>query len=172
MSNPYVGEIRMFAGNFAPNGWALCQGQSLQISQYDALFNLIGTTYGGDGISTFNLPDLRSRIPIHMGTQAGISYTLGEAGGTESVALTVNQIPAHTHTPMASAAGGTSNSPAGNVWADWTGSQYSDQGVVGPSQMNPAALAPAGAGMPHANMLPYLAVNFIISLSGIFPSPA
>src|SRR5271165_5323133 len=116
MSSPFVGEIRMFAGNFAPAGWAFCDGQLLSISQNETLFNLIGTTYGGDGQSTFALPNLQGRIPIHQGN----GFVLAQSGGTETVTLNLNQIPAHTHPPQAGAAGGTSNSPAGNYWANWT----------------------------------------------------
>ena len=153
----------MFAGNFAPQGWALCQGQLLAISQNDVLFTLIGTTYGGDGQTTFALPDLRSRVPMHQGS----GFVIGQTGGVESVTLTINQIPLHSHPPQATS-GGASNSPVGNVWANWTGSQFSDQG--GPAQMNAAAMGAAGGAQAHDNVIPYLAVNFIISLFGIYPS--
>src|SRR5438874_6243208 len=114
MSQPYVGEIRIFAGNFAPVNWAFCNGQLLAISENDALFNLIGTTYGGDGQSTFGLPNLQSRVPVHVGT----GFTLAESGGAETVTLTVSQIPAHSHVPQANSGAGTQTSPFGNVWAD------------------------------------------------------
>lgn len=164
MSQPYVGEIRMFAGNFAPTGWALCDGTLLAISQNSVLFNLIGTTYGGDGQSTFALPDLRSRVPLHQGA----SFVLGQNGGAESVTLTVSQIPAHVHVPAANPSAGTTHTAAGNLWANWTGSQFSDQPPNAP--MDPGALSPAGGSQPHDNMSPFLTINFIISLFGVFPS--
>jgi microcystin-dependent protein len=168
MGQPYVGEIRLFAGNFAPQNWMFCDGSVLPISQYDVLFNLIGTTYGGDGQSTFALPDLRGRIPIHQGP----GFTIGQISGTESVTLTVNQIPAHSHAPLSASTGGTSDSPTRNVWANWTGSQYSDQGInqgiIGP--MNSGVLTAIGGSQPHDNVMPFVAISFIISLFGIFPS--
>jgi microcystin-dependent protein len=168
MSNPYVGEIRMFAGNFAPQGWAFCDGSLLAISQNDVLFNLIGTTYGGDGQTTFALPDLRSRVPVHMGQGAGLSArTIGQSGGAEAVTLTTNQLPQHTHA-AASSASSNSASPQGTVWGGWSSTQYSDQGAN--AAMNPAALTNAGGSQPHDNMLPFQAVNFIIALFGIYPS--
>lgn len=164
MSTPYIGEIRMFGGNFAPVGWALCNGQLLAISQNDALFNLIGTTYGGDGQTTFALPNLQSRVPIHQGN----AHVIGEAGGAESVTLTAAQLPAHTHAPQASSNPGTSNSPSANVWAAWSDAQYS---TTAPAvAMAAPALAPAGGNQPHDNMPPFLGVNFIISLFGVFPT--
>jgi microcystin-dependent protein len=154
----------MFAGNFAPAGWALCQGQLMPISENETLFQLIGTTYGGDGQSTFALPDLRSRVPVHQSS----TYFLGQTGGSENCVLTVNQIPAHSHSPQGATGGGSSNSPGGNVWANWTGSQFSDQPING--TMNAGVMAAAGGNQPHDNMLPYLTVNFIISLFGIYPT--
>jgi microcystin-dependent protein len=167
MGQPFVGEIRMFAGNFAPLGWELCQGQILSIAENDVLFNLIGTTYGGDGQETFALPDLRGRLPLHQGTTQGNTFFIGENGGGESVTLTTNQIPAHSHAPRANTAG-SANDPTGNVWAGWTGSHYSDQAPN--AAMLPTALASAGGSQPHENRPPFLAINFIISLFGIFPS--
>ncbi len=165
MAQPYVGEIRMFAGNFAPAGWMFCEGQLLPISEYETLFNLIGTTYGGDGQSTFALPDLRGRIPIHFGN----GFTLAETGGAEEITLTVNQIPAHSHPLLASLALATDPNPANNVLA--TTSQieiyYSD---VPDSNMAPQAISTVGGSQPHTNFQPYLCVDFIISLFGIFPS--
>src|SRR6201999_4560318 len=117
MSSPYIGEIRMFGGNFAPAGWAFCNGALLPISENDVLFNLIGTTYGGDGQNTFALPDLQSRVPVHQGTLAGQTYTLGQTGGSESVTLTTSQIPSHSHVPQANNAAGTSTSPQNSVWS-------------------------------------------------------
>ena len=168
MSNPYIGEIRMFGGNFAPAGWMLCQGQLLPISENDALFNLIGTTYGGDGQTTFALPDLRSRVPMHMSN----GHTLAEMGGAETVTLTTNQLPGHTHVPMADMNAAGATSPAGAVWGNWgtNGTPYSDQAPN--AQMNPQTQALTGGSQPHDNMLPYLAINFIISLFGIFPTPS
>ncbi len=169
MSSPYVGEIRIFAGNFAPLGWMLCQGQLLPIAENTTLFQLIGTTYGGDGQSTFALPDLQGRVPVHMGTGPGLSsHTIGEQGGAEAVTLTTNQIPAHTHPGQASSAAATASGPAGNVWATGTTTPFSDQAAD--SHVQAAAIQTVGGSQPHDNMVPFLAVNFIISLFGIFPS--
>jgi microcystin-dependent protein len=169
MANPYVGEIRLFAGNFAPVGWMFCDGSLLQISQYDVLFNLIGTTYGGDGLQTFALPDLRSRVPIHMGQGAGLSnYVLAQNGGSETVTLTPSQIPAHTHVANAYSNHGNDTTPTNKIWA---GSADFSQYTVGfNGNMNPGAVGLAGGSQPHDNMLPYLGINFIISLFGIYPS--
>jgi microcystin-dependent protein len=164
MSNPYIGEIRMFGGNFAPLGWAFCNGQVLPISENDALFTLIGTTYGGDGTSTFALPNLQSRVPVHMGN----GFTLAQTGGEEQVTLTVNQIPAHTHVPQANSGTGTQTSPAGNVWASSSNLPYSTN--ASNASMDPGAIGLAGGNLPHDNMVPFLAIDFIISLFGIYPS--
>jgi microcystin-dependent protein len=164
MAQPYVGEIRMFAGNFQPAGWMVCWGQELPISEYETLFMLIGTTYGGDGQSTFALPDLRGRLPVHQGN----GYVLGEMGGTEQVTLTLQQIPQHSHAPAGAAATGDSPDPAGRTWAPSSLKQFSD---ADPSvAMAPSALAGAGGSQPHENMPPFLCVTFIISLYGIFPT--
>ena len=164
MSSPYVGEIRMFAGNFAPVGWAFCQGQIIPISENETLFQLIGTTYGGDGQSTFALPNLASRIPIHSGT----GFTLGQVGGAESVTLTTAQIPAHSHVPQAFDGPGTQGSPASGVWAQSADNNYSTNA---PSvNMSGVAIGATGGSQPHDNMIPFLVVNFIISLFGIFPT--
>ena len=167
MSSPFIGEIRMFGGNFAPVGWALCNGAIIPISQNDALFNLIGTTYGGDGQNTFALPNLQSAVPVHVGP----GFALGQTGGAETVTLTVSQIPAHTHVPQAFAnvAGGNQNSPAQGVWASSTsGSSYATPaGIV---NMSADCIGSTGGSQPHDNMIPFLVVNFIISLFGIFPS--
>ncbi|WP_240456883.1 phage tail protein [Acidovorax sp. 1608163] len=167
MAQPYVGEIRMFAGNFAPAGWALCEGQLLPISENDTLFNLIGTTYGGDGQSTFALPDLRGRIPIHQGN----GFILAETGGAEEVTLTVSQIPNHSHALRASAGTGYIASPAGALPARHR--DYKTFLNAGPAaqSMHPSTLSPIGGSQPHENRPPFLCVNFIISLFGIFPSP-
>ena len=170
MPEPYVGEIRMFAGNFAPNGWMFCEGQTLPIAENEVLFQLIGTTYGGDGQETFNLPNLASRVPIHMGAGPdGTTYQLGEMAGTEQDTLTVNQIPIHTHPLLASTAVGTSNTASGNV----TSQSVSVKMYVAEqptASMNPNAVSPAGGSQPHENCQPFLCINFIISLFGVFPS--
>ncbi len=168
MAQPYIGEIRMFGGNFAPYGWMFCAGQLLPISEYDTLFSLIGTTYGGDGQSTFALPDLRGRLPLHFGS----GYVLGETMGTEDVTLTTAQMPAHTHTFGANDANGGATSPAGAVLArNASADAYSTDTSVGLSALSPTAIGQAGGNQPHDNMGPYLCVTFIISLYGIYPSP-
>ncbi len=170
-SEPFLGEIMMFAGNFAPRSWAFCDGQLLAISQNQALFSLLGTTYGGDGWTTFGLPDLRGRIPMHAGQGPGLSYRrMGQKGGEERVSLTLNQLPAHSHALQAQQGKGNSFSPTGNVLAyDRRDTQYSDQAPdVG---MNTGAVLATGGGQAHENMSPYLAVNYCIALAGIFPSP-
>lgn len=172
MAQPYVGEIRMFAGNFAPVGWMFCDGQLLAISENETLFQLIGTTYGGDGETTFQLPNLQSRIPLHQGSFGGQTFQLAETGGTESVTLTTQQIPIHTHPLLCAASGGIPNSnPNGGFWAPSTDLQYST--VPGSATMgNPPIRSDiAGGSQPHENMMPYLCINYIISLFGIFPSP-
>jgi microcystin-dependent protein len=165
MAQPYVGEIRMFAGNFAPAGWMFCEGQLLPISEYETLFNLIGTTYGGDGQSTFALPDLRGRIPIHFGN----GFTLAETGGAEEITLTVPQIPAHTHPFLASTATSTGSNPQNNVNDQNVTIQIYTQGSSS-DNLNPGAVTSTGGSQPHTNFQPYLCVDFIISLFGIFPS--
>jgi microcystin-dependent protein len=170
MAQPYVGEIRMFGGNFAPAGWLFCDGSLLPISENETLFNLIGTTYGGDGQSTFALPDLRGRIPIHMGQGAGLSSrTIGENGGSESVTLTPAQLANHSHAFPASTSAASSGDPLNAVVADTgTASVYS---MSNPNvAMNPSVIAVAGGSQPHDNMMPFECVSFIISLFGIFPS--
>jgi microcystin-dependent protein len=171
MAQPYIGEIRMFAGNFAPNGWMMCEGQTLPISENDALFQLIGTTYGGDGEETFNLPNMASRVPMHMGTgKDGTTYQVGEQFGVESVTLTTQQIPQHSHPLTCSTNVGTAQQPANKVLAQSTvADMYIQDSPDG--QLVPGAVAPAGGSQPHENCQPFLCVNFIISLFGIFPSP-
>lgn len=165
MAQPYVGEIRMFAGNFAPAGWMFCEGQLLPISENETLFQLIGTTYGGDGQSTFALPDLRGRLPIHQGN----GFILAETGGAEEITLTVNQIPAHSHPLLATTAIATETSPAGNVPAQ---SAAADLYVEDTPNVSLApTVGSVGGSQPHTNYQPYLCVDFIISLFGIFPSP-
>jgi microcystin-dependent protein len=165
MGEPFVGEIRMFGGNFPPSGWAFCSGQLMAISENDTLFNLIGTTYGGDGQETFALPDLQGRIPIHQGT----GFVIGQKGGVESVTLTINQIPGHNHVPICQAANTPTSGPGNGLWAATTSQQiYS---TTAPSAaMNAQAVAFSGGSQPHDNMMPYLVVSFIISLFGVFPS--
>lgn len=164
----YVGEIRIFGGNFAPVGWAFCDGQLLSISENELLFSLIGTTYGGDGQTNFALPDLRGRLPIHQGqSTSGTIYTLGERGGTESVTLSPTHLPPHSHPVMASPNSGDLGSPQDATWAT-KNQQYSAD--VNPSNtLHPQIIGSAGGGQPHDNMMPSLAVNYIICLSGLYP---
>ncbi|QDS33445.1 phage tail protein [Brevibacillus brevis] len=169
MAEPFLGEIRMFGGDYAPQGWALCNGQILSISEYDTLYSLIGTTYGGDGQMTFALPDLRGRIPLHQGTNpsTGTTYVMGGKNGVESVTLTVSQLPAHSHTVHASSQRGTQNSPANAVWAK-NAQQYSVNAPDG--LMNASSLSSVGGNQPHSNLMPFTVINFIIALYGIYPS--
>ena len=168
MSQPFIGEIRMFAGNFAPVGWAFCNGALIPISENDALFNLIGTTYGGDGQNTFALPNLQSRIPVHVGP----GFALGQSGGAESVTLTTSQIPAHNHVPQAfnNAQGGNANDPTNNVWATSTTGSVYVSGTPANVAMSPDCVALSGGSQPHDNMVPFLVINFILSLFGVFPT--
>ncbi len=169
MSTPYLGEIRLVGFNFAPVGWAACNGQLMQIAQYSALYNLIGTTYGGDGVNTFALPDLRSRIPVHQGTgNQGTAFILGALGGAESVSLTSMQIPSHTHPAQCNSGGQGTPNPAGAVWLNYNQNQYTSAAT--PATMNGAAAGLSGGNQPHNNLMPYLTVNFVIALDGIFPS--
>lgn len=168
MAQPYVGEIRMFAGNFAPAGWMFCEGQLLPISENETLFQLIGTTYGGDGQSTFALPDLRGRIPLHQGN----GLILAETGGAEEITLTVQQLPAHAHALLGTSGLATTNAPANNVLAQSTGATVFPYGTDQPlTTLHPATISPVGGSQPHTNFQPYLCVDFIVSLFGIFPSP-
>ena len=164
MAQPYVGEIRMFAGNFAPAGWMFCEGQLLPISENETLFVLIGTTYGGDGESTFALPDLRGRIPIHQGN----GFILAETGGVEQVTLTVSQIASHTHPLNATTSVANQSSPSNNLMAQSTAADLyiEDTATAG---LASSAITPTGGSQPHTNFQPYLCVDFIISLFGIFP---
>jgi microcystin-dependent protein len=165
VAQPYVGEIRMFAGNFAPAGWMFCEGQLLPISEYETLFNLIGTTYGGDGQSTFALPDLRGRLPMHQGN----GFTLAQTGGVENVTLTISQIPAHSHPYLGTTSTATDANPQNNVVAQ-AGTFFPYLNVSPAVAMAPA-VTPVGGSQPHTNFQPYLCIDFIISLFGIFPSP-
>jgi microcystin-dependent protein len=170
MAQPYVGEIRMFAGSFAPAGWSFCDGQLLPISENETLFQLIGTTYGGDGESTFALPNLQSRVPIHMGTNDGTPYQLAETGGVEAVTLTTQQIPNHTHAFTGSDANGSQANPAANILATLvTTTPYAEDFVAGSFAAN--TITPVGGSQPHENCQPFLVISYIISLFGIFPSP-
>jgi microcystin-dependent protein len=165
MSEPFLGEIRMFGGNFAPTGWAFCNGQLLAISDNDALYQLIGTTYGGDGQSTFALPNLQSRVPVHVGP----GHVLGEQAGVESVTLTVNQIPAHAHAVNVDENSGSQLSPTNNVLAQ-TQNPMMYRAIAPTLAMNASSVAAAGGSQPHDNMLPFLVISFIISLYGVFPT--
>jgi microcystin-dependent protein len=156
----------MFGGNFAPAGWAFCNGALLPISENDVLFNLIGTTYGGDGQETFALPNLQSRVPVHQGS----GFALGQTGGSESVTLTTNQIPAHSHVPQANNTAGNQQSPQNSVWSAAAQSINNYINAAPSVAMATGALGPSGGSQPHDNMVPYLCVNFILSLFGIFPS--
>ncbi|GGK85742.1 phage tail protein [Deinococcus radiotolerans] len=171
MSDPFVAEIRIFPFNFPPRGWALCNGQLLPISQNTALFSLLGTTYGGDGKSTFALPDLQGCAPMHPGQGPGLSqHDLGETDGAETVTLLESEIPAHTHTLMAQINPANSKDPNGNVLARPVGgTTYAAPNAGPPINLSPSALAPAGGSQPHNNMQPYLTANFCIALQGVFP---
>jgi microcystin-dependent protein len=168
MAQPYVGEIRMFAGNFQPAGWLFCEGQLLPISENETLFQLIGTTYGGDGQSTFALPDLRGRLPIHQGN----GFILAETGGAEEITLTVQQIPAHNHALLATTNNASGTAPQNQVPAASSEVTVTPYGTdAPPTTLQASSLSPVGGSQPHTNFQPYLCVNFIISLFGIFPSP-
>jgi microcystin-dependent protein len=178
MSTPYVGEIRIFAGNFAPNGWMFCEGQTLPISENEVLFQLIGTTYGGDGQETFNLPNLASRFPMHMGTGPdGTTYQIGEQAGVESVTLTTQQIPNHNHLATAATTGGNVSTPSISTILSDEGQSVANATKIYAAYDNTkqvtlhnSTVGPTGGSQPHDNMHPYLCVNFIISLFGIYPS--
>lgn len=173
MADPFVAEIRIFPFNFAPKGWAWCDGQLMPLSQNTALFSLLGTTYGGDGKSTFALPDLQGRAPMHPGQGPGLSlHDLGETGGSETVSLLESEIPAHSHALMASASTANRTAPAGNTFARVAsgGTPYIAGSPAPPlTNMAPEALAPAGGDQPHNNMMPYLTFYFCIALQGVFP---
>lgn len=170
MSEPFVGEIRMFAGNFAPRGWAFCDGQLLAVSQNDALFSLYGTIYGGDGRTTFGLPDMRGRIPLHEGTGPGLSpRRLGSKAGAENEALTTNQLASHSHDFNANTTTADKATPAGNILADPVVIEFYDQ-VDQNSSLASTSIANTGGSRPHTNLMPTLCVNFICALFGIYPS--
>jgi microcystin-dependent protein len=163
-SDPFLGAIFMFGDNFAPLGYAFCNGALMSIAQNSALFQLLGTTYGGDGVQTFALPDLRGRIPVHFGN----GLVQGRSGGAETVLLTSAQIPSHSHTVNAVSGTGNQTSPVGHLWAAASVPRYAASGT--PAPLNAAAVGMGGGGQPHDNMPPFLAVNFIIAIAGIFPS--
>lgn len=165
MATPFLGEIKIISWNFPPKGWALCNGQLLPINQNQALFSILGTNYGGDGRITFGLPNLQGRMPVHNGP----GFVLGEVGGETIHTLTPSELPAHNHLPVGSSGAPTAGSPAGNIWASGNGNPF-DSSVN--TSMNPAAILPAGGSQPHDNMPPYLVLNFVIALQGIFPSIA
>lgn len=169
MPEPMIGEIRMFAGNFPPSGWAFCAGQLMPISENDALFTLIGTMYGGDGQETFALPNLQSRVPMHNGPGPdGVTYQQAEAAGVESVTLSTQQIPSHTHPLLATTSDGTELSPSNNMLANGQGATLYITDTPG-TPMNPGVVSPVGGSQPHENCQPFLCINFIISLFGVFP---
>ncbi len=178
MSDPFVGELRLFAGNFAPVGWAFCNGALLPIAQYDVLFSLLGTTYGGDGQTTFAVPDLRGRVPVHQGTGVGLTpYALGQIGGVEQVTLTSVQLPAHSHSLLATGVAGdasaaTASSVPASMGPAGTDSVNTYIAYNGTTQvaLNGNSVTPAGQSQPHANLQPTLVVNYIIATEGIYPS--
>ena len=170
MSQPLIGQIIIFGGNFPPLGWASCNGQLLSIAQNSALFALIGTTYGGDGVNTFALPDLQSRVPISQGQGPGLqNYVMGQTGGLETVTLTINQIPAHAHTLACNTAVGNTTDPTNNYWAAQPALvQYAPPAST--VLMKNTAIASSGGGLPHSNIIPYQAINYVIAVEGVFPS--
>ena len=164
---PYIAQIFMFGGNFPPKDYAFCNGQVMSINQNQALFSLLGTTYGGNGQTTFALPNLQGRIAIHADTSSNGSFTLGQTGGEATHVLTTNELASHSHVPQGATAVGTQRSPQGNVWAAGTSPAFSNSAAN--TTMAPQALAPSGNNQPHDNMPPYQVVNFIIALVGLFP---
>ena len=171
MAQPFIGEIRCFGFNFSPQGWAFCNGQLISISQNAALFNLIGTTYGGDGLNTFALPDLRSRVPVHQGSFAGVTYVMGQVGGVENVTLTTQEIPAHNHLIVATSNAATLKRPVQNTFyaASSSGNNFYEAGTTLTALAN-NTVSSAGGGQPHNNIQPYLTLNWCIAMFGIFPS--
>lgn len=171
MSQPFIGEIKIIGANFAPVGYAFCDGQLLAIATYTALFTLLGTTYGGDGQTTFALPDLRGRVPLHQGTGSGLSpRVIGSQSGVEAVTLSAAQMPTHTHPVSATNVVATKTDPANNVWAYDGGGATACYSASPNASMSAAALTPSGGSQPHDNMQPYLGINYIIALEGIFPT--
>ena len=174
MAQPFIGEIRMFGGNFAPAGWSFCNGSLLPISQYQALFQLIGTTYGGDGVNTFAVPDLQGRLPINQGQGAGLSnYPIGAKAGVETVTLTSNQIPNHNHGALGSATGSAVSIPANATWGNNAIANKSfGPGNEASSALNNSSLANTGGNLPHDNLMPFQVLSFIIALFGVYPTPS
>ncbi len=174
MYEPFLGEVRAFAGSFAPRGWAVCNGQLLAIQQSVALFSLLGVTYGGDGVTTFGLPDLRGASPVGIGTGPGLTaVSPGDRLGSDSVVLTVAEMPMHTHAVVASEATGSTDNPSGATWARARRGRVAERlyGPAGaPVTMAPGAVGQEGASQPHQNMPPFLALTFCIALSGVYPS--
>ena len=177
MADPFLGEIRMFGGNFAPTGWALCNGQLMAISQNAALFAILGTTFGGNGVQTFGLPNMQGRVPIHWGNGLGLSaYVIGESGGAENISLTAQNLPSHNHMVNVNNGAATATTPAGAALATATPPRGQTAPLIyaaapdGSSQLNPQSIAMSGGNLPHANIQPFLCVTFIIALNGIFPS--
>lgn len=171
MEPSYIGEIKLFAGNFAPLGWAFCDGSVIGINANEALFKLIGTTYGGDGLATFALPDLRGRVPLNFGQGNGLSLRkLGESGGAETVVVTSEQLPAHKHIPQANSGAGNSDSVAAHYWSGSAKTAQFAADSTTDTTMNSKAIGANGDNQPHENMLPFLALNFIICMEGVFPS--
>jgi microcystin-dependent protein len=169
MSDPYIGEIRAFGFNFAPVNWATCTGQLLSISQYTALFSILGTQYGGNGTTNFALPNLQGNVPLHQGEGPGLTpRTVGETGGEATVTLTAAQMPAHNHVAACNSGNGTAYAPGGNVWATDAGGA-NEYAPAGNAAMAPSALSATGGNQPHDNMQPSLAINYCIALAGIFP---
>lgn len=169
MSEAFVGEIRMFSGNYAPENWAFCDGQLLSINDYQALFTLLGTTYGGNGQTNFAVPDLRGRVPIHIGTNAGTTYTLGQKLGSETNTLQTSELPAHTHSVKATSDTATVNTPANNTWASTATNLYSNVTTTDLTPMDSTVVSNSGGSQPHNNMMPSITISFIISLFGTYP---
>lgn len=172
MSDPFIGEIRLFAGNFAPQGWAFCDGQLLSVSEYEALFTLLGTTYGGDGQTTFGLPDMRGRVPIHAGQGPGLTpRVVGQAGGAEQVTLGVANLPSHSHAPFGADDTSVTTDPSGRVLGHPTTNTYRAPYGAPATGMAPPSVGSTGGSQPHDNVAPSLVLNFIIAVVGIYPSP-
>lgn len=171
MADQFIGEIRMFAGTFAPQNWLFCDGTLVSIADYDVLFNLIGTTYGGDGVNTFALPDLRGRVPVHQGNNQGSTRVLGQSAGTEAVTLTPSQVPVHRHSLLGTSSSATATAPGGQLLASVSSGEVYINDTPG-AVLNPASLSASGGSQPHENRMPFQAINFIISFVGLYPSPA
>ena len=171
MGQPFIGECRLVGFNFPPSGWLMCQGQLISIAENSTLYQLIGTTYGGDGVQTFGMPNLQGRVPIHMGSNAGVSFAIGQLGGVEAVLPSSGQMPTHNHPLVASGANGNSNSPQNNVLAGNATQVYYGPNPAPIRAMNPAAITFTGGNAAHNNLQPYLTMTWVISLFGIYPTP-